>query len=53
MCRLLYRRIKEPLPHERDVLGMARYWKRYYNTSLGKGSVEVAMKSFEVACHGY
>lgn len=38
MCRLHYYRVSEPLPH--DVMGMAGYWKRYYNTPKGKGTVE-------------
>lgn len=50
MCRVLYRRVKEPLPEAYDFHGMALYWKRYYNTPLGKGQVLVAAKSFEVVC---
>ena len=30
----------EPLPPPEDVDGQARYWKRWYNTPLGKGTVE-------------
>ena len=40
MARLHYRRVKEPLPATGDVLALAGYWKRYYNTTLGKGTVE-------------
>jgi len=36
MCRLYYLIIKEPLPN--DLIGRARYWKKYYNTSAGKGT---------------
>lgn len=35
MCRVFYLRIAEPLPN--SVEGHASYWKRYYNTSYGKG----------------
>jgi len=35
-CRLKYRRIKEPLPSSLE--GMAKYWKRWYNTYSGKGN---------------
>ena len=35
MCRIHYYRVSEPLPN--DLAGMARYWKKYYNTELGKG----------------
>ena len=39
MCRIHYRRVREPLPDKNDLEGMGRYWKKYYNTYLGKGSV--------------
>jgi len=39
MCRAHYRRVREALPDEGDVDGLARYWKRYYNTELGAGTV--------------
>ena len=38
MCRVHYRRVKEPIPN--TVIGQAQYWKRYYNTPLGKGTEE-------------
>lgn len=38
MARLDYARAKEALPGSDDVAGMARYWKKYYNTPLGKGT---------------
>jgi len=37
MCRIHYMRISEELPHPKDVDGMAKYWKKYYNTDKGKG----------------
>ena len=41
VARLIYRRVKEPLPTDpNDIKAMARYWKLNYNTSLGKGTVE-------------
>ncbi len=36
MCRVHYFRVKEKLPTSLD--GMARYWKKYYNTIKGKGT---------------
>lgn len=39
MCRLKYRMVPKPLPAEDDVNGMAQYWKTYYNTYLGKGTI--------------
>lgn len=40
MCRIFYLRVPERLPLADEPAGMARYWKRYYNTSLGKGTIE-------------
>lgn len=40
MCRIAYYRQKEQLPAPDDVVGMAYYWKRHYNTAAGKGTVE-------------
>lgn len=41
MTRILYRRVKAPLPAYYDIEGLAHYWKKYYNTVLGKGNPEV------------
>lgn len=38
MTRVFYLRIREPIPY--TVEEQAKYWKKYYNTSLGKGTVE-------------
>ena len=38
MCRLHYRRVPAALPVAGDIESFARYWKRYYNTALGKGT---------------
>lgn len=35
-CRLKYRLRPEPIPA--DLTGRARYWKRFYNSSAGKGT---------------
>ena len=40
LCRLHYRRDKDPLPSWNDLEGQARYWKRVYNTFEGRGTVE-------------
>ena len=39
MCRIHYRRVPAPLPEAGDVGGMAKYWKKFYNTAKGKGTV--------------
>lgn len=38
MARVHYARAPAPLPRAGDVVGMARYWKQYYNTLLGAGT---------------
>ncbi len=50
MCRVHYYRVPERLPEPQDAQGMAQYWKTYYNTHLGAGSVLKAIPHFEVAC---
>ena len=37
MCRMLYRRIHEDIPDAGDLEAQAAYWKKYYNTPLGRG----------------
>jgi hypothetical protein len=46
MARLKYLRDPNPLPNNtKDDL--AKCWKRVYNTSLGRGTVEKAIKKYE------
>ena len=40
IARLVYYRDKDPLPAEDDILGLAHYWKRVYNTEDGMGTVK-------------
>jgi len=46
IARIHYLRVKEPLPKADDVVGLGCYWKNYYNTHLGKGTVEEYVKSY-------
>jgi hypothetical protein len=46
-CRLKYRRDKYAIPKTADLEGQAKYWKRVYNTRLGKGTVEHFIKACE------
>lgn len=46
IARLKYYTIPVPLPAEDDIKGMARYWKRYYNSSAGKGTEEQFIKNY-------
>ena len=52
MCRVHYRRIRAPLPSD-NAMDLARYWKQYYNTPLGAGTVEKATPAFEIAVNSY
>lgn len=47
MCRVHYRRQKPPLPT--DATGMAAYWKNWYNTPQGAGTLAKAIPYFEQA----
>jgi hypothetical protein len=49
ICRIHYLRVSEKLPDYEDNLGMAKYWKKYYNTELGKGTVEKFLKDYDFA----
>lgn len=46
-ARLKYYRYPQPLPDKNDKLGLARYWKRVYNTPLGKGSTVAFLDNLE------
>jgi len=39
-ARLQYRRFKDPLPSAQDMQSQAKYWKKFYNTELGRGTIE-------------
>lgn len=47
MCRLHYRRVPEKLPDAYDIEALAVYWKRYYNTAQGRGTVDEFMQNYE------
>jgi hypothetical protein len=49
MCRVHYLRVPAALPAADDAEGLAKYWKDYYNTHLGAGTVEKALPYFEQA----
>ena len=39
-CRLKYRRDKQSIPSWDNIEAQAQYWKRVYNSELGKGTVK-------------
>jgi len=50
MCRVHYYLVPKRLPAADDALGMAKYWKTYYNSVMGKGTVDGALPHFQFAC---
>ena len=50
VARCKYWPFPQPLPSADDIPALARYWKRYYNTRLGKGTVEDAVEKHERYC---
>jgi hypothetical protein len=46
MARIHYRRVPDPLPDYRDPYALGAYWKRWYNTPLGKGKVVDAVGKY-------
>tara|TARA_Y100001963_G_scaffold137758_1_gene201802 strand:+ start:209 stop:676 length:468 start_codon:yes stop_codon:yes gene_type:complete len=47
LCRLHYRRDSKPIPSWDDLEAQGKYWKRVYNTSEGRGTVEHFVKANE------
>lgn len=47
VARLRYWIVPEPLPAADDVEGLARYWKQYYNTHLGRGTEEEWINNYQ------
>jgi hypothetical protein len=50
LCRIGYYMKPEPLPYVGDVIGQAAYYKKHWNSSIGKSSPE---KYIEALAHGY
>ena len=44
VARVKYWMVPEPLPEHTDIVGQAKYWKKYYNTTLGDGTGEHFMR---------
>lgn len=53
IARCQYYRRKEPLPDENDIEGMARYWKKYFNTHLGKGTEQEFITNYKEFVEGH
>jgi len=46
MARVFYLRFPEPLPSHLDVDALAKYYKKYWNTELGKATVMEAKNNY-------
>ena len=46
MARIHYLRVPKALPAHDDIQGLAHYWKKYYNTNLGRGTEEEFIDNF-------
>jgi len=46
MARVHYLRVKEAIPPKNDTVGLAKYYKKYYNTYLGKSTTEKATEKY-------
>lgn len=44
ICRLIYYRRPEPLPDAHNLFSIASYWKKFYNTPVGAGTVNGFME---------
>jgi hypothetical protein len=47
MARIKYKIIKEALPASDDLYGLAKYWKRYYNSLEGKGCIHEFIRNYK------
>ncbi len=52
MARINYLRFPEPLPDKEDPHPIAAYWKNYWNSSAGKGTVADALAAYKKYCSG-
>jgi len=50
IARLQYRRFKEAIPSAKDIPGLAYYYKKYWNTIMGKATVQEAMDNYNRYC---
>lgn len=46
ITRLKYLTIPEKLPDYNDIKGQAKYWKKYYNTELGRGKISEYINAY-------
>lgn len=49
MARVHYLRVPEAIPCYTDIIGLTKYYKKYYNTHLGASTVEKSFPFFKIA----
>lgn len=47
ICRIKYLMAPDPLPEADDVMGLANYYKNFYNTAQGKGTVYQFVENYK------
>lgn len=47
MARLHYSRFPEPLPNKNNIEGMFKYYKKYFNSPLGKSTKAESIKKYK------
>ena len=47
IARLVYYRASESLPESEDIVGLAAYWKKYFNTPKGKGEPKQFIENYK------
>lgn len=53
IARIKLYMIPKPLPAEDDIEGMAHYWKKFYNSSKGKGDADDFMANYDKYVRSY
>lgn len=51
IARVIYYRVKEPLPQADDIAELARYYKTYYNSGNGKGTEQRFVEAYNALAH--
>jgi hypothetical protein len=46
IARIIYLRAPQALPFHKNIGEMAQYWKKYYNTEFGKGTVSAFIYNY-------
>lgn len=50
IARCKYLPFRQPLPDHENIKGMAKYYKRYYNTAQGKSTIDRTVRKYREYC---